>query len=903
MTPPPGASTDRLLPGLRHRLRDLGDPGSTGARRGFWESRMEELRGAHQAGAGGLETAAAIAATADAVVLDAWETGAGPHRDARHALAALGGYGRGEMAPRSDVDLLFLFARERHKRAELIAGVLHPLWDLGFDIGHSSRTVAECVDMARDLESCTAMLDARLLAGDAELFADFRKRLRARLPKGTPARLRKLHLERGAHAGSVQLLEPNVKESPGGLREIHLLEWAVKAGGRAAGGAADLGRCLDEQEMRDLDSGRDFLWRVRHELHFSMGRRHDVLENEIKPLVARNLGYLDRAVGAEGELPRRGDLLRVGTPDRTGADRGRELAVEAFLRDYYLHARRAFHAARLGLDRLAAAPRKGRRLLLEPGVAAVDNQIELPEGAGWLAADPLRMLSIFRLSQTRRLSLSEPVCRLLRQSLRLIDDEVRRHPGARDLFLRILERRRHTAATLRQMHDLGVLGAYLPEFGDLTCLVQYDIYHVYTVDEHTLVGLEKLEELLRGDGPPPLVEAAAAIERKDLLFLGMLLHDIGKSRREEHVSVGLRMGAELCERIGLPEADTRQVLFLIENHQEMVVISKRRDLDDHRMIADFAGRFEDPEWLRALYVMSYADLSAVAGDAWTEWQGALLWELYHKTAEQLASGRQSLEGRARARAIVEGHLEQVRGRWAPAKAAAFEAHVERLPERYLRAYDLSQIERHLALVEARASGGERVLLEFVERADHTEVAVCAGDQRHLLAEICGVLAVHDIDILRADVQTRDDDVVIDTFHVTDVDGAAALPPWKKERLGRRLDQVIGGELAVDDLFARYSANWSRRGERPVRAPQVRFENQVSDRYTVVDVNAQDAVGLLYTITHCLGEQGCDIHMAIIDTVADRATDAFYVVDAGGGKIVNFDTLEALRLQLLERLSA
>ena len=901
MTPSPGESTDGLLRDLRRQLRDRG--GSTEARLGFWESRMEELSRAHRAGAGGLETAAGIAATADAVVLDAWEAGAAPHRDVRHALAALGGYGRGEMAPRSDVDLLFLFARERHRKVELIGGVLHPLWDLGFDIGHSSRTVAECVGMARDLESCTAMLDARLLAGDEELFADFRKRLLARLPKATPSRLRKLHLERGAHAGSVQLLEPNVKESPGGLREIHLLEWAVKARERTAAAAEGLARYLDEEDLRDLASGRDFLWRVRHELHFSMGRKHDVLENEIKPLVARNLGYLDRAVGAEGELPRQGELLRVGTPDRTGADRGRELAVEAFLRDYYLHARQAFHAARLGFDRLAAGPRKGRRLLLEPGVVAVDNQIELPGGADWLAADPLRMLSIFRLSQTRRLSLSEPVCRMLRQSLHLIDDEVRRHPGARDLFLRILERRRHTAATLREMHDLGVLGAYLPEFGDLTCLVQYDIYHLYTVDEHTLVGLERLEELLRGEGPPPLVEAAAGIERKDLLFLGMLLHDIGKSRREEHISVGLRMGAELCERIGLSEAETRQVLFLIENHQEMVIISRRRDLDDHRMIADFAGRFDDPEWLRALYLMSYADLSAVADGAWTEWQGALLWELYHKATEQLASGRQSLEGRARARTIAEGHLEQVRGRWAPEKVAAFEAHVDRLPERYLRAYDLSQIERHLALVEARASGGERVLLEYVPHDDHTEVAVCAGDQRHLLAEICGVLAVHDINILRADVQTRDDEVVIDTFHVTDVDGTAALPPWKKQRLERRLSQVIGGERTVDDLFARYSANWSRRRERPVRDPEVRFENQVSDRYTVVDVNAQDAVGLLYAITHCLGEQGCDIHMAIIDTVADRATDAFYVVDADGGKIVNFDALEALRLQLLERLSA
>jgi [protein-PII] uridylyltransferase len=893
---------------LQHELREYGEPGSIEAQRTFWDARMMDLARAHHDGASGMTTAADIAAATDAVVLDAYAS-ADRLQTGRHVLVALGGYGRQEMAPRSDVDLMFLFARERDKTPEFISGVLHPLWDLGFEIGHSSRTVTESTKMARqDLESLTAMLDARLLAGDAELFETFQQRLLKQLPKATPSRLRKLHLERGAHTGSVQLLEPNVKESPGGLREIQLFEWAVKADCRCARVDGVLERFLDAEDRKSLESGRDFLWRIRHELHFAMGRKHDVLENEHKPLVARNLGYSDRVVDArgrhEGELPQEGDVLRVGTTDRTGIDRGRELAVEAFLRDYYLHARDAFHIARLGFERLAGGPRKGKRLLLEPGVVAVDNQIELPDGAEWLAADRLRMLSVFHLSQTKRLPLSEAASRTVRQSLHLIDDDLRSRPEARDLFLGILRRKQRSVDTLRAMHELGVLGAYLPEFGDLTCLVQYDIYHVYTVDEHTLVGLEKLEQLARGEGAAGLVKTYESIERKDLLFLGMLLHDIGKSRREEHISVGVEMGTHLCQRIGLSEAETRQVLFLIEHHQEMVTISQRRDLDDHQMIADFAGRFADPEWLRALYVMSYADLSAVAADAWSDWQGALLWELHHKTMEQLESGMQTLERREHARVIVDGHLKAVKGAWAPQKVMAWEAHVQRLPARYVLAYDLEQIERHLAVVErlGTASTGQ-VELEIVERPDHTEVVVCTRDQRHLLAEICGVLAVNDINILRADVQTRDDDVVIDTFHVTDVDGTPGLPPWKEERLGQRLAQVIGGELEVEELFARYSSNWNRRSESALRAAEVVFENQVSDRYTVVDVNTQDAVGLLYTITHALGELGHDIHMAIINTVADRATDAFYIVDAEGSKIVNYDALESIRHHLLERLSA
>jgi len=887
---------------LQEALQASGTAGSTEARLRFREQRMEQLAAAHRDGAGGLETATAIADTTDTIVLDAY-TAALDRSDGQHALLALGGYGRQRMGPSSDVDLLFLFARERHKKPEFISGVLHPLWDVGFDIGHSSRTLSESTKMAReDLESCTAMLDARLLAGDTDLFADFQARLLKQLPKSAAGRLHKLHLARGAHAGSVQLLEPNVKESPGGLREIHLLEWGLKCELRQAGIDDALADYLDEVDLESLKEARAFLWRVRHELHFTTGRKHDVLENESKPLVAQTLGYSDRSVdGAAEVLASGGHVRRMGTTDRTGADRGRELAVEAFLRDYYLHAKSTFHAVRLGFERLRARPKKGRRLLLEPGVVAIDNQIELPAGAPWLAEDPLRLLRLFDLCQTKRLAFSEPASRLVRQNVHLIDDDVRRSPEARDLFLGLLKRKHRSAETLRGMHELGVLGAYLPEFGETTCLVQYDIYHVYTVDEHTLVGLEKLEGLHRADARGTMRELYGSLARKDLLFLGMLLHDVGKSRRTEHISEGMEMGRALCERIGLNDADTRFVLFLIENHQEMVIISLRRDLDDYKMIADFAGRFANTEWLRALYLLSYGDLSSVAADAWSDWQGALLWELYHKTKEQLESGLKALEDRQHARQIADTHLTTMKGIWPPQQVEVFERHVQQLPPRYLVTYDLTQIERHLAFVSRLAAADGAIELEFVEHSERTELVVGARDQSHLLAKICGVLAVNDIDILHADVQTRDDDVVIDTFQVTDVDGTPVLPPWKKDRVLGALRDVIGGQVEVADLFDKYSANWGRRAERPVREPEVLFENQVSDRYTVVDVNARDGVGLLYTLTHGLGESGLDIHMAIVSTVVDQANDAFYVVDAEGRKIVNYDALETIRTGLLEAL--
>ncbi|MFC1526807.1 bifunctional uridylyltransferase/uridylyl-removing protein GlnD [Candidatus Latescibacterota bacterium] len=889
----------------------------TEARKAFWQGQVKELESEHRQGRAGLETARAIAGVVDGLVLEIHAESLARHGDSGHALVALGGYGRQEMSPYSDVDLLFLFRRERDKSADFISGVLHPLWDLAFEIGHSSRTITEAVKMARqDLVSCTAMMDSRLLAGDRPLYDTFRERLYKQLPKGTVARLQRSRLERANNGSSVQLLEPDVKESPGGLREIHLFEWALKSHFRSPELDGMWPQYLDDEDVAALRRGRDFHWRVRHDLHFAMGRKHDVLEHELKPTIAQNMGYADRTIAGdvgEGEkvvdhgvdLEARGSgraLPRVAPSARLGAERGLELAVEQFMQEYYLHARAIYHYVELGFGRLTSRTKpRGKPLLLESGVVVTDDEIALPEGRRYFEEAPLRMLAIFHLSQRRSLRLSETAQRTIRQSLDLIDDGMRRSPEARDLFLRILKRKQRTAAALRRMHDLGVLGAYLPEWSGLNCLVQYDIYHVYTADEHTLVALENLEALGRGTDRSPTLQAVFdQVQRRDLLFLSTLLHDVGKSKRQEHVSCGVEMSAELVERLDLPEADRRAITFLVGHHQDMIIISQRRDLDDHKMIADFAGLFPGPELLKALYLMSYADLSAVAKEAWTDWQGSLLYELYQKTMDQLESGLQTLEDRHDARQLIDGHLQQMEGAWPALKAVAFQVHVEQLPVRYLRAYELDQIERHLDMIQR--TGGEGVEVEFAERGDHTEVIVCTQDQRQLLAKICGVLAVHDINILRADVQTRDDHVALDSFYVTDVGGTPSLPEGKKERLRQRLGEVVRGEVAVESLFDRYSAHWGRRTRaRLVRQPEISFENQASDRYTVIDVRAQDKVGLLYRITHLLGEMELDIHMAIINTVADRATDAFYVVDGQGAKIVNYEVLRGIREGLENRL--
>ena len=863
---------------LAARLAGADDEPLAPALRSFWQEGLEQIAVAHRDGAAGMETARAIADLVETVVLAAYRRALEQAPDA-HALVAVGGFGRGEMGPCSDIDLLFLFAREKDKSQEFISGVLHPLWDLHFDVGQSSRTVAETIRFAReDVESCTAMIDSRFLAGDLELFAQFRERFFKRLPKSAVRKLHQWRQLRQESSGSVQLLEPNLKESPGGLRDIQTLEWALKIRAEGPDTEGLWHRYLDDQDLEVLVEGRDFLWRVRHELHFSTGRKRDLLEHELKPVIARDLGY---------------------------EDSGQELAAECFMHQYYLRARRIYHLTELAFERLTRKTRNAHRsMMLERGVTAVDGEIVFDRGEQYFAEDPVRLLRIFHTAQAKNLELSEEAQRSILACVRLIDDRLRTAPEARDVFLRILKRKHRVASTLRSMHDLGVLGAYLPEFGAVTCLVQYDIYHIYTVDEHTLVAIDNLEALRKADTRSPLKEILARFERSDLLYLAVMLHDVGKAKRQDHIVCGVQMTQELCQRLGLSEADRDFLIFQVEHHQEMNILSQRRDLDDYRMIAGFAGLFPDMEWLQAIYLLSYADLSAVSPDAWSQWQGALLWELYHKTSEQLESGMKTLEQRQQGRHLLDEHLKAVAGKWPPAKVMAFEKHVEQLPPRYLRAYKREEIDAHLQVVD-RLTPEKLFVAEFVEQPSYTEIQVCTRDQRQLLAKICGALAVNDVNILRADVNTRDDDVVLDIFQVTDVDGTPVLPDWKKERVSQRLEEVITLKLKARELLERYSAHWERRKRQKEygRPPRVEIENQVSDRYTVIDISVQDDVGLLYKITHCLSELGLDIHMAIVTTVATRARDAFYVVDSRSEKIVNYQVMEEIHQALVDKLTS
>jgi [protein-PII] uridylyltransferase len=492
--------------------------------------------------------------------------------------------------------------------------LLYTLWDLGLQVGHSLRSLEDCVAMARtDFPSRTSMQDARLIAGDRPLFTRFRRILRDNVYRQdfgeflatTLGEREQRYRKFGA---SPYIGEPNVKESAGGLRDMHTAMWlgAAKFGARTLRELADKG-LITPREQASADAALTFLWRVRNELHFFSGHKNDVLTRDLQPRIAKNLGY-------ENE--------------------GDTLGVERFMRDYYLHARAIHRISRRliarcqeTLSRRGSAERRQRQQALADGLVFFDGRLHLADGdAAALRTDPVRIMKVFWHLHRLGCELSLDLERAIEDSLDTVDAAFRASPAVRDLFLDICRSWGRVAFTLSEMHELGLLGRYLPEFGALTCLVQYDVYHKFSADQHSLLAVEHLEALAPGQSAES--EGAAQVfnevEKPGLLMLGMLLHDIGKAKGHGHVAKGIPLIRDLTQRIGLDPVDADKVEFLVAHHLTMSHIAQRRDIDDPKTIADFAATAAEPERLRMLYLLTYADMRAVGPGVLTGWQAAIL---------------------------------------------------------------------------------------------------------------------------------------------------------------------------------------------------------------------------------------------------------------------------------------
>jgi len=866
----------------------------TGAR-AWLEAVREELAARHFAGAGGIETVREYTGCVDRMMraLYRWAERGYARRfsrlNQRLAVVARGGYGRGELNPQSDIDLLFLHDYKPGPFVEVVTeSILHALWDVGLTVGHVVRNIRETVRAANeDLKEKTAILDARPLAGDDKLYAALDKAmveevLNRNQHKFFAAKLKESR-ERHHHYGdSIYLLEPHVKEGEGGLRDLHTALWLAKVKYKVHSLSELVQKAvISESELNDVLRAQDFLMRVRNSLHFLSRRHHDQLTFEYQEQIAPLLGF-----GADGPG-----------------------AAAALMRTYYAQAA-AIHRFSEGLiARVTEDPASGRFTRrpggrqIRPGVLIQGRVLAIGEKDFFVRA-PLNLITIFADCQAHGVELSGSAYQQVRDNLYLIDDAFRRDPRTGMALMGILSGRHRVAETLEAMHRAGVLGAVVPEFGNLYARVLHDLYHIYTVDRHSLAAVRELESLRAGefkDSNALLTEVAREVTALPLIFLALLLHDIGKGHGHDHHERGALLTAEVSRRLGLDGEEVDLVVFLVRNHLMMSQVAQKGDVEDERTVDEFARTVGSIDRLKALYLLTFADMRAVAPNVYNNWRDMLLSDLYMRALKLLEQGNREAVDPARRLALVKSAVRERLGAAGapPAELAAF---LELMPERYFLTAPESDIPAHFELMCAFR---ERPLVcrhRHFPDLEFSEFIVVTRDQPGLFSKIAGVLTANNLNILSARITTRTDGVALDVFRVSHGGGGLAMEEERWLRVERDLEAVLEGRREIETLVA--EAQRTRVGGRKFvrRVPtEVTIDNRSSEQFTVVDVFTQDRVGLLFAITHTLFKLGMVIHLARISTNADQALDVFYISDREGRKVIQLEMLRRLRAALIEHL--
>ncbi len=805
----------------------------------------------------------------------------------RLSLVAVGGYGRGDLSPHSDIDILFLHPYKLTGRGEqIIEHLLYMMWDLGFTVGHATRSVADCLRRAReDMTIRTSVLESRLVWGDEALYDGFRRRFLTELVPGTEAefvaaKLRERDERHVRAGGSRYLLEPNVKDGKGGLRDLHVLFWIAKYLFRVDRFGELLGRgVLNQHEYDRFARAEDFLWRVRAHLHIVCDRAEDRLTFDRQPEIAVRMGY---------------------------GPRGGNLAVEQFMKHYFLVAKEVGELTRvfcavLEAERLHTAPVHRSGTVTGPardGLFVSGGRIAAV-GEDTFNERPTRLVTIFRRAQTEGRDIHPATLRLIHQGHGLITAEVRDDPEANRAFRAILTDRRNPDMILRMMNEAGVMGCFLPDFGRVVAQTQLDLYHVYTVDEHSIRAVGALAAIERGALSDELPLASTLIHQlrmRDVLYLSILLHDVAKGRGGDHSEIGAAIAREVATRLKFTPDEVETAAWLVRWHLLFSMTAFKRDPNDPRTVDDFVGRVRSLERLRLLLVLTAADITAVGPGRMTAWKGSLLRMLYHRAEAVLAGGREAEDREARvakARQALRARLAD----WTEADITYFEA---RLPVNYWLSTDSAVQERHARLVQG---GGRGPLVETrIDRArEATEMTLYTPDYIGLFAAIAGAMATSGANIVDARVFTTSDGMAIDTIWIQAADGRAIRD---EERL-ERLKQSVVRALSEDHSGAGHTDEVAfDAAPQPVRSapialePHVLVDNGASRGYTVIEVSARDRPGLLHDITRTLSACGVSINSAHISTVGSRAVDVFYVKDRFGLKL-SHDTQFA---QVHERLT-
>lgn len=842
------------------------------------------------AGASGAETLAAMTEFVDGLIIGRFREAMRQGGDEmatfgmqQCCLMALGGYGRRELAPQSDIDLMFLYQTGAGKTVEsLVRAVLHPLWDCGFQVGHSVRTIADSLELAEaDATVKTSMMEARFLAGSADLFQDFhRKYLRKVVAKNSDVYLdQKLEERRREYqkfGETVYLLEPNVKKSKGGLRDLHLLQWA----GMARFQAPTIRELSDRGILSRADSlalfeAREFLWRVRALLHVHAGGPQEILTFDEQVWLAQHFGYHDQP---------------------------HLLAVEQFMQQYYqhtmgLHERCVRFVERCRsvplwqrLSRFLPAPRVDTYFVVRGSLLSVAD-----EHRNKVLDSPALLLRLFDLARARNLTIVPPLIEDIHRHVDQVASEAYRTPEVSSGFLRILAGP-GTMATLEAMHRAHLLEKLVPAMGTVRGLMQFNQYHKYTVDEHSLLAVGRVEAL--GQDPGVLGEVYRGIKRKDILHLAVLMHDLGKGQEEDHSDVGKRLSEEVAVRLGLDEQETRTLSFLVHRHLLMAHTAFRRDPNDERVVLPFAREVGTPEVLRKLLALTAADIAAVGPGVLTKWKESLLIELYTRTMPEVSGGRDEQGAPARWSRVVEDvcqHLDQAHKNGS--EPAWVDAQLKLFPERYVYGTGAARIAAHLKAVRKLHRGGVVVETDFNRELGVCEYSVVTHDDLTpgVFSKIAGVMAGSGLQILDAQILTRADGIVVDTFQVTDPDYQGEPPVERRHTVGDRIAAVLKGWEHVDDVLRRGARlKLTRPLPKAPEATEVRIDNETSDSCTIIDVFADDRQGLLHVITNAIFQLGLSIHAARISTRLDQVADVFYVTDQAGAKVRDHVQLERVR---------
>ena len=889
--------------------------------KGFLKLETHRLKMLHRAGGGGLEVCAARATILDVLLRYLWDAAKsslseqGQKEFPAIALVAVGGYGRAELNPHSDIDFMFLHNRQVAGNrplpllSRIIDGLLYPLWDINLKVGQSVRTIDDAIKVANsDMQSKTSLIEARFVAGDEALFHKFQKALVSKCVSGHEAEYIQMRIadqaaRRAKFGNSASMQEPNIKNGCGGLRDFQNLLWMSFFKYRTRS-LRDLQshELISESERKQLERAYDFLLRVRTEMHYHVNRAMDVLSKNLQPTVANNLGYKERS------------------PSKR---------IEGFMRDVYTHSRNIFLITRTLEQRLALlpAPRSlSLRSWLPKGRKTAPEQIDgFKVQNGEIHAvtprvfrdQPLRLMRVFLYAQQRGVRLHPDLAQLIRQQLGLVDRSFISDEHVRETFLTILNQRGGVAPILRAMHEVDLLGKYIPEFGKLTCLVQHEFYHQYTADEHTLVCLEQLDRIWEAKDPPhkAYTQLFQSLERPFILYLGLLLHDVGKPEGHgNHSEVSANMALRVAKRLHLDGASTHTLRVLIELHLLMASTSQRRDLDDPAVIRNFAKRVQTPEMVALLTLQTFVDAQATSDKLWNGFKDSLLWLLHFKTMALMAGGTEFIRAEEKQRELL---LEEVR-RLAPpiVSEEELQAHFANLPARYFQIHSARQVLDDIEMVRLFlelqiAAEKEEPLAPVVAWHDDPDracnaVKICTWDRSGLFRKITGSLSAAGLNILSAQIFSRTDGVVLDTFFVVDARTGNLAGGDQRDAFAALIRRVLtGDDLDLGDLIGRQKAArplyQAYTGERiPTR---VRFDNESSDSRTMVEVESEDRIGLLYAISEALANFDLDISAARISTEKGAAIDTFYVREDDGGKILEADRQRVIERKLRDSIAA